>query len=160
MLFDSYLDYFHKIIGSINHSTINTLQILPKCHIYKLVNHRQRDEVGVDSIRFQAPAWPSPSQLPRTPLPAASGFGLRVLEKERFMRHLRRPYGMFIRVLALIALVAAFPGIASAQLASAEIPENARARSFGSGWVCERGYRESDGTCEAVRLSRCRATPI
>ena len=39
-----------------------------------------------------------------------------------------------------------------AQGAAVAIPENARAQSYGSGWACNRGYREDKGRCVAIRL--------
>src|SRR5512138_196859 len=39
---------------------------------------------------------------------------------------------------------------AHAQSSSTAIPDNARQRSYGSGWQCNRGYRETVGKCVAV----------
>jgi hypothetical protein len=39
---------------------------------------------------------------------------------------------------------------AAAQSASSAIPDNARQRSYGGGWECKRGYRETAGRCDKV----------
>jgi hypothetical protein len=68
------------------------------------------------------------------------------------MRNLNRRASNPFTWLLFIGLVAALPGIAAAQTASIDIPENARNKSFGSGWECERGFREADGACRAVEI--------
>jgi len=57
------------------------------------------------------------------------------------------------RVLSLLifALLAAAPGLALAQSGATEMPQNARAISYGSGWECDPGFRELDGACAAVK---------
>lgn len=64
----------------------------------------------------------------------------------------RRLHAGFMHSLVLVALLASTPVIALAQDSAAGIPENAGARSDGSGWECDRGYRENDGSCAAVEV--------
>ena len=47
-------------------------------------------------------------------------------------------------------VLAAVPGTGHAQSPSSTIPDNARHRSYGSGWDCSRGFRETGGRCVAV----------
>lgn len=35
---------------------------------------------------------------------------------------------------------------------SAGMLENAHAKELGSGWLCDRGYEEVDGICNAIRV--------
>lgn len=41
---------------------------------------------------------------------------------------------------------------ASAQSNARQIPANAHAESFGSGWECNRGFTEVDGTCAPIQV--------
>ena len=66
------------------------------------------------------------------------------------MRKMQQVPATSIRVLVLLALMAAAPGLVFSQGGSIELPENARAKSYGSGWECERGYRKDNGACTAV----------
>jgi len=71
------------------------------------------------------------------------------------MTRMRRPRATFTRSLVsliLLAVLAAAPGVVLAQGGSGAIPANARAKSYGSGWECKRGYREVDGACAAVKV--------
>ena len=45
-----------------------------------------------------------------------------------------------------------FPGEALAQATTGQIPENAEAKSYGDGWRCNPGYRESNGACERISV--------
>ena len=47
-------------------------------------------------------------------------------------------------------LFVGFPGQALAQATIGQIPENAEAKSYGGGWRCNPGYRESNGICAAI----------
>ena len=49
-------------------------------------------------------------------------------------------------------LFVGFPGQALAQATAGQIPENAEARSYGDGWRCNPGYRESNGACAAIEI--------
>jgi hypothetical protein len=64
----------------------------------------------------------------------------------------RRHCTLLIYPLLLLALLATIPGVASAQGGSAEIPENAHANSYGSGWQCDYGHRAVDQACVAVQV--------
>ena len=57
-----------------------------------------------------------------------------------------------IHSLIFLALLAATPSVVFAQSSSVGIPENASAKSYGSGWQCDRGYREADGVCGAIEV--------
>jgi len=57
-----------------------------------------------------------------------------------------------IHSLILLTLLAAVHGLVFAQGDSVELPENAHAKGYGSGWECEQGYREDNGACTAVRV--------
>jgi hypothetical protein len=43
-------------------------------------------------------------------------------------------------------------GNVTARESSIGIPDNARAKNFGSGWECYQGFREEKLSCVAVRL--------
>lgn len=56
--------------------------------------------------------------------------------------------------LVLLILLTPVHGIVFALDDSSKLPENARAKSFGSGWECEHGYREANGTCAAIKVPK------
>ena len=64
----------------------------------------------------------------------------------------RRPHTLSIHQLMFLAFLVAVTGHVFAQGRFAEIPENASAKQYGSGWVCDRGYREASGACIAVKV--------
>ncbi len=68
------------------------------------------------------------------------------------MSRMRRPRAISIYSLILWALLAAAPGVVFAQAVSVGMPENAHARSYGTGWECDPGYREAKGACAAVKV--------
>jgi hypothetical protein len=68
------------------------------------------------------------------------------------MSRMQRLRAVSIRSLILLALVVIAPGVAFAQAASVAMPENARARSYGSGWECDPGHQEVNGACVAVKV--------
>ena len=49
-------------------------------------------------------------------------------------------------------LFVGIPGQALAQATNRQIPENAEASSYGDGWRCNPGYRESNGACAAIEI--------
>jgi phospholipid transport system substrate-binding protein len=63
---------------------------------------------------------------------------------------MRRTRVIFIHSRILLALLGIVPSLVFAQGGSVEVPENARANSFGNGWECDKGYREVDETCLIV----------
>jgi hypothetical protein len=70
------------------------------------------------------------------------------------VRRMRRHHTLLIYPLGLLAFLATAPGVALAQGdgGSAEIPENAHANSYGSGWQCDYGYRAVDEACVTVEV--------
>ena len=68
------------------------------------------------------------------------------------MSRMRRHRTLLIHPLILLALQSAAAAVALAQGDSAEIPENAHANSYGSGWQCDYGYRAVDEACVAVKV--------
>jgi hypothetical protein len=68
------------------------------------------------------------------------------------MSKIRPPRDMSIHCLILLALLAAVPGLVLAQNGNDMVPENAHAKSYGDGWECDRGYREVDKVCVAIKV--------
>lgn len=68
------------------------------------------------------------------------------------MSRMRRPRAISIHALFVLALLAAAPGVVFAQGGSVGMPDNAHAKSYGSGWECDQGYREAQGTCATVKV--------
>jgi hypothetical protein len=66
------------------------------------------------------------------------------------MSDLRSRYVLSRYVVRFLALLTLAPGMAFAQGLSGDVPANARAKSYGTGWECQRGFRETDGACVAV----------
>lgn len=54
--------------------------------------------------------------------------------------------------MTLVGFLVTAPGDAAAQSNAAGIPKNAHAKEFGSGWLCNRGYREVKGACSAIKV--------
>ncbi len=54
--------------------------------------------------------------------------------------------------LILLPIFIGLPCHALAQAPPGGVPENAQARSYGTGWSCNLGYRESDGACAAIDI--------
>lgn len=52
----------------------------------------------------------------------------------------------------LIFLLAIVPSLVFAKGVTNDVPENATAKSYGNGWNCNQGYRESKGACAAVKV--------
>jgi len=69
------------------------------------------------------------------------------------MNRLRRPCGAPRRSQMGLALLSTICSIAFAQAAPGEAPDNATATRYGSGWQCNRGFREVSGACIAVKVS-------
>ena len=68
------------------------------------------------------------------------------------MSGIRRIRVTAFQILILLPIFIGLPGHAPAQAPSNEVPENARAMSYGNGWRCNPGYRESDGACAAIDI--------
>ena len=52
----------------------------------------------------------------------------------------------------LVALLTASSSPVFAQVRSDDMPKNASPNRYGSGWTCDRGYREVDGLCNVVKV--------
>ena len=68
------------------------------------------------------------------------------------MFRMQRTRAIIIRLLILFGLLGAVQGLVLAQDVSLEIPNNARAKSYGDGWECDKGYRKINGGCTAVKV--------
>jgi hypothetical protein len=66
------------------------------------------------------------------------------------MSRIRRSRDISIHTVIFAALLTAVSGLVFAQSGSVEIPENARAKSYGIGWECVRGFRTVDAACVAI----------
>jgi hypothetical protein len=76
--------------------------------------------------------------------------------KELPMIAMRRPYARSIHALIIIALMVVPLGHVLAQSSTVDVPANASAKHYGSGWVCDRGYRKVNGTCAGQWYVRSR----
>ena len=54
--------------------------------------------------------------------------------------------------LLVFSLLAASPGYVYAKNDDVKLPENATARSYGTGWNCDKGYREKNNGCAAILI--------
>jgi hypothetical protein len=72
-------------------------------------------------------------------------------KKEHPVRWLRQTLGASIHALVFLAVLVSVPGVLIAKSRTVEIPENARAKNYGSGWECNRGYRAAGKRCVAVK---------
>ena len=59
-----------------------------------------------------------------------------------------RPVSRFCNAIFILLVTGSISAPASAQTSS--IPDNAHAKSYGSGWECNLGFRAKDDTCSAV----------
>ena len=59
---------------------------------------------------------------------------------------------VFTYALVFLAVLVVPAQLALAQGTKGTLPENATAKTYGSGWECDRGYRQSSGSCIAVTL--------
>lgn len=64
----------------------------------------------------------------------------------------RRPHAILIHLFILSIVFAGFPYHVSAKGELGAVPENASPSTYGSGWLCDRGYREVDEECIAVEI--------
>ena len=67
------------------------------------------------------------------------------------MNSMQQIRAICIRSPILLALVAT-PGVVFAEVGSGGIPENAHAKAYGSGWECDRGFREVDEICAPIKV--------
>ena len=68
------------------------------------------------------------------------------------MSELRRTRSILVRLQILFGLLGAVHGHVFAQGGSVEVPENAHAKRYGNGWECNKGYREVNEGCAAVKV--------
>ncbi len=54
--------------------------------------------------------------------------------------------------LVFLICLSIVPSTTVAQPGGGEIPKNAHSKSYGGSWECDRGYREADGRCVAVKM--------
>jgi hypothetical protein len=76
----------------------------------------------------------------RDPLPSRSG---------TTMRPLRR---FCLTWAVLLGPLVAYSQYVTGDVANGSVPENATASSYGPGWRCETGYRDTDGRCVAIEV--------
>jgi len=74
----------------------------------------------------------------------------RATDKKIVMIQLRPLLDTSIHLLILVMLLAAIPDRIFAEVGATNIPENASLRKYGSGWLCDRGYRGVGGNCDVV----------
>jgi hypothetical protein len=58
-------------------------------------------------------------------------------------------YPKFVTVFALSCLLL---GAFAAQAGTVSVPDNAHRKNYGSGWECDKGFREEDSSCAAVHV--------
>lgn len=76
----------------------------------------------------------------------------RIDEKDRSTPMMRRFAYSSLFCLAVSALVT-FAGLSAyGQNSDATLPANATSKTYGTGWDCDRGYREADGDCDSIRI--------
>jgi hypothetical protein len=68
------------------------------------------------------------------------------------MNATKRRRGAVAYVLMPLMVFAGSIELAKAQGGENTIPANAIAKTYGDGWECDRGYRETDGACAVVTL--------
>jgi hypothetical protein len=69
------------------------------------------------------------------------------------MSILSRRRSAVCRFLIFLLALASWPALAGAQDGSAKaVPLNAHAKSYGSGWECDRGYQKVRGSCVAIAV--------
>jgi hypothetical protein len=68
------------------------------------------------------------------------------------MREMRCIRDGFVCALVALALSVSVSGVVLAQDGSAVMPENAHRSEYGTGWECDRSYREADGRCLVVSV--------
>jgi hypothetical protein len=74
------------------------------------------------------------------------------LRAARLVHVLRRLRGALVHCVALSAALLLAPVDAIGEGSTVILPENASASHYADRWVCNRGYRETDGACAAVEL--------
>lgn len=67
------------------------------------------------------------------------------------MNYASAPF-QFASKFLLLALLLIGSGSLAAQAGADDIPENASAKRYGSGWTCDSGYRETGGLCALLEV--------
>lgn len=99
---------------------------------------------------FRTPKLLLNLQLPTLHLFTYSSINLKIYEIT--LNGLQRTRVISAYVLMFLFLWLSAPNHVFAKGVSDEIPENATAKSYGNGWNCNMGYRESKGACTAVMV--------
>jgi hypothetical protein len=68
------------------------------------------------------------------------------------MSRSRRLAAKCLHVLIVGFLLSAAPGSSYAEDKPATMPDNASTNKHGTGWLCDRGYREFEGKCKSVEV--------
>jgi hypothetical protein len=93
------------------------------------------------------------SSISTSPSVAGRSKGCVANNKQEYpMSRVGRIHAVLIQSLCVTALLAATIGTAFAQDGSAAAPPNARPKTYGIGWECKVGYRESNGACTQVKV--------
>lgn len=80
------------------------------------------------------------------------GHSLRDRRKEQMMSRTQAFFTMCFHVSIVAILSIATLQVVHAQDTPLEIPANAGANTYGTGWFCDPGYRERDGECKAIEI--------
>jgi hypothetical protein len=89
---------------------------------------------------------------PARPSPEANARRRRNHERDPSMSLTNRSLVASLSVLCILAALAVAVPPVYGQADSAGVPPNAAADRYGSGWNCNRGFRQVDGGCERVRV--------
>lgn len=71
---------------------------------------------------------------------------------ESLMSLSRRSVATLSRVMVAGILMSIALGPTSASDSSGRMPENASVNKYGSGWLCDHGYREIEGECKGIEI--------
>jgi hypothetical protein len=74
------------------------------------------------------------------------------VENRLSMNVIRKASSDALLTLLLVLALASGTGQVSAEVGAGKIPEHASAKSYGSGWTCNRGFKEVKGACVAVNV--------
>jgi len=66
--------------------------------------------------------------------------------------NMKQPLNFSFLILIIFTSLTTTPGFVIAQNISVDIPENAQAKNFGSGWECDPGYRAANNSCVAIKV--------
>lgn len=86
-----------------------------------------------------------PVRIPREPI-------VMTVENKLLRNVVRKASGDALLALLLVLTLAPVTGHVSAEVGAGKIPEYASAKRYGSGWTCNRGFKEVKDACVAVNL--------